>query len=180
MTAMSGIFSVFPILLTWRATRGREHYTEESPFALRDVFKGPLRNRPFLFTLGLFTASNVAISAAAAITVYFLKYDMRFSENEQSLVFFVLFACTIFWIPVVNWLSKKYGKRISFMGLIGIWMVLQSAGGFWIRPSMKLALYALIVIASGGVITVTIAGWSMIPDVIEVDEFITGKKREGL
>jgi glycoside/pentoside/hexuronide:cation symporter, GPH family len=43
-----------------------------------------------------------------------------------------------------------------------------------------LYFYILAILASGGLIGVTMAGWAMIPDVVEVDEYKTGQRRKGL
>jgi GPH family glycoside/pentoside/hexuronide:cation symporter len=49
-----------------------------------------------------------------------------------------------------------------------------------VRPDTLVFFYVLAALASGGVISVTMTGWSMIPDVVEVDEYKTGQRREGL
>jgi Na+/melibiose symporter-like transporter len=40
--------------------------------------------------------------------------------------------------------------------------------------------YSFMVIASSGVMTISMTGWALIPDAIEVDQFKTGQRREGL
>jgi len=50
-------------------------------------------------------------SSRSETMVYFMKYYMNFNETQESLAFLFLFACTTLWIPVINKLSSKYGKR---------------------------------------------------------------------
>ncbi len=180
MAAMFGFVSIFPILITWRATRGRELFPENVTVKLKDVFTGPLKNRTFLYTMGLYAAGSVGLSSAAAVMVYFMKYYMKFNDTQQSLAFLFLFACTILWIPVINWLSSKYGKRESYMIFIGIWAIVQVVGGMLVKPSMIIPFYVMMILASGGVMSISMTIWSMIPDAVEVDEFKIGQRREGL
>jgi Na+/melibiose symporter-like transporter len=49
-----------------------------------------------------------------------------------------------------------------------------------LQPSMSLIFYGMMILASGGIISVSLTGLSMIPDAIEVDEFKSGQRREGL
>ncbi len=111
MAAMFGLCAVFPILVTWRVTRGGELHPETVEIKLKDIFSGPLSSRTFLYTMGIYAAASVSLSSAAAVMVYFMKYYMNFNETQESLAFLFLFACTILWIPVINKLSSKYGKR---------------------------------------------------------------------
>ncbi|MBN1534426.1 MAG: MFS transporter [Spirochaetes bacterium] len=180
MTAMMGVFAVFPILWTWRATRGLELYPQKTDARVRDVFDHVLKNRTFLFTMGVYITSNVALAVSGAVMVYFMKYHMGFSDAQQSIAFVSLFACTILWVPVLTALSARLGKRGAFIATIGLWAAVQSVAAMLIVPGMDLFFYAMVVLASGGIIAVTMTGWSMIPDVIEVDEFKTGQRREGL
>jgi GPH family glycoside/pentoside/hexuronide:cation symporter len=122
----------------------------------------------------------MALNVAAAVMVYFMTYYMKFTEAQQSLAFTFLFACTVLWIPIVNVVSAKFEKRWAFIIFIGFWMVVQGIGGILVRPDQIIFFYALAVLASGGVIAVTMINWMMIPDAVEVDEFKTGNRREGL
>ncbi len=112
--------------------------------------------------------------------VYFMKYYMNFTEAQQSLAFLFFFACTILWIPLITYVSTKYEKRWAYIIFIGLWAVVQGIGGMLVKPGNIVFFYVLAILASGGVIAVTMINWMMIPDVVEVDEFKTGHRREGL
>ncbi|MBN1636978.1 MAG: MFS transporter [Deltaproteobacteria bacterium] len=178
--AIFGFIAIFPILWTWRATRGYELFPESTTVKLKDIPDAVFKNRTFRYTVGVYVFSNVGMGVAGAVMVYFMKYFMNFNETQESIAFLFLFACTIFWIPVINMISARHGKRWAFMIFIGLWAIIQSVGVMLVRPDTVVFFYILIILASGGLIGVTMAGWSMIPDVIEVDEFKSGQRREGL
>lgn len=180
---MAGIFgfcTVLPILITWRTTKGRELHPETVSVKLRDIITGPLHNRTFLFTTGVYALGSIGMSTVAAVMVCYMKYYMVMGETMQSVSFLLLFACSIFWSPVVDKVSRKYGKRESFILFLGIWAVVMAVSGPLLKPDMTTVFFAMMVIASGGVISISMTGWAMIPDAIEVDEFKTGQRREGL
>jgi glycoside/pentoside/hexuronide:cation symporter, GPH family len=54
------------------------------------------------------------------------------------------------------------------------------AGLFLIQPGQIGLLYLLAVMAGIGVSVAYLVPWSMIPDVIELDELNTGQRREGI
>jgi sugar (glycoside-pentoside-hexuronide) transporter len=180
MTGAFGAISVLFILWTWRATRGYELFPGKTVVRLRDITRDVLRNRTFLFTVGVYTFSNVALSLGATVMVYYMIYYLGFDDTQQSIAFLFLFACTILWIPLVSLFSRKWGKRAAFVLFIGLWAVVQAVGGMVIKPGQQYLFYAMAALASGGVVCVTMLGWSMILDVVEVDEFKTGQRREGL
>jgi Na+/melibiose symporter-like transporter len=123
---------------------------------------------------------NVSLGASGSVAVYFMKYYMGFSETQQSIAYFFLFSCTILWIPAINLCTKTFGKRESYMLFIGIWALVQAVGIILLQPSMNIVFYGMMVLASGGIVSVSLTGLSMIPDAIEVDEFKSGQRREGL
>lgn len=66
------------------------------------------------------------------------------------------------------------------MIFIGIWAIVQVVGGMLVKPSMIIPFYVMMILASGGVMSISMTIWSMIPDAVEVDEFKIGQRREGL
>ncbi len=180
---VAGIFgfcAVFPILTAWRATRGYEIHPEATSVSLQDILHGPLKNKTLLYTAAVYASGSVGLSVAGATMVYYMKYFMRFNETQESMAFLFLFACTIIWIPIINKISAKLGKRESFMIFMGAWAVIQGVFILFLEPSMTIIFYIMMVLASGGVMSISMTGWSLIPDAVEVDEFKTGQRREGL
>ena len=180
MTAIFGVFAIIPILWTWRATRGYELYPEKTTVSLKDVLSGPLKNRTFLYTMGVYTTASMIIGAVGTVMEMYMKHYLGFSSTQQTLAFLFLFACTILWIPVISRVSESYGKRESFIVFFGMWIVVQAVGVSLLKPLMVIPFYILMVLASAGVVTITLIGMSMIPDAVEVDEFKSGQRREGL
>jgi GPH family glycoside/pentoside/hexuronide:cation symporter len=78
-----------------------------------------------------------------------------------------------------QWVSQKLDKKIVyFLGSI-IWLIAQ-IGLFTLQPGQVTLMYILAILAGIGVAVAYLIPWSMIPDVIELDELQTGQRREGI
>jgi GPH family glycoside/pentoside/hexuronide:cation symporter len=64
------------------------------------------------------------------------------------------------------------------MGM-GIWIFAQS-GLFFLQPHQVGLMYFLAILSGVGVSTAYLIPWSMLPDVVELDELQTGQRREGI
>ena len=80
-----------------------------------------------------------------------------------------------FWSSI----SQRIGKKaVYFLGTI-FWIIAQ-VGLFFLQPGQVGLMYALAVIAGLGISVAYLIPWSMLPDVIELEELRTGQRREGV
>jgi len=86
-----------------------------------------------------------------------------------------IFLFLLVWTKV----SQRIGKRhVYFIGAtfwIGVELVL-----FWIQPGQMNLLILLAILAGAGASVAYLIPWSMLPDVVDVDELNTGLRREGV
>ncbi|MFM6454051.1 MAG: MFS transporter, partial [Planktothrix sp.] len=80
---------------------------------------------------------------------------------------------------VWNLVSQRYGKKVVYFMGMGLWIITQ-AGLFFLQPGQISLMYILAILAGCGVATAYLVPWSMIPDVIDLDELNTGQRREGV
>jgi GPH family glycoside/pentoside/hexuronide:cation symporter len=169
------------ILVTWRATRGYELFPDETKVRLRDMISGPLQNRPFRYVVALYSVGLVGMTIGGSVGVYFMTYVLGFTENQIAFALLITFGLAIAWIPVIDFLSSMFGKRAAWMIMIGQWALVMGVGiQFLIQPGRTVLFYVLAFFLGGGLTSVYMIGWAMIPDCVEVDEFKTGMRREGL
>jgi GPH family glycoside/pentoside/hexuronide:cation symporter len=82
-------------------------------------------------------------------------------------------------IPIITWMSQRFGKRnafliaqgISLVGYIAFWFTFQPG-----RPLLMLAPLPLFAFGIGGLFTLMT---SMTADVCDLDELTSGTRREG-
>jgi GPH family glycoside/pentoside/hexuronide:cation symporter len=142
---------------------------------LRIVFK----NRPFLYVIGIYFFSWLAVQITASIIPYFVVNNMKLEETDFIQVTIAVQGTALVMLFIWSAMSKRFGKKaVYFMGM-GLWIIAQ-AGLFFLKPGQVGLMYVLAVMAGFGVSTAYLIPWSMVPDVIELDELETGQRREGI
>jgi GPH family glycoside/pentoside/hexuronide:cation symporter len=136
-------------------------------------------NRPFLYIIGIYLCSWLAVQLTASILIYFVVSWMGISEQAFTLVAIAVQGTALVMLFFWKIVSEKLGKKaVYFLGTI-IWIIAQG-GLFLLQPGQIGLMYVLAVMAGFGVSVAYLIPWSMIPDAIELDELNTGQRREGV
>jgi GPH family glycoside/pentoside/hexuronide:cation symporter len=178
--AATGLICVFPFL--WCFFGVRERYASEQssamalpiPQQLRIVF----RNRPFLFVIGIYLCSWLAVQITSTVLSFYITYWLRREDLFPVMILAVQGSALVFlfvWGAVANRIGKK---AVYLIGML-FWVGVQAMLFFLQRDQTTLAI-VLAVLAGVGVATAYLIPWSMMPDVIEFDELQTGQRREGI
>lgn len=171
------IFGIRDRVLAFEAKRAETHEPPSLPVGeqLKIVFS----NRPFLFVIGIYLCSWLAVQLTASIIPYFVVNWMRLKESDVPPVLIGVQGTALLMLFVWGALSKRFGKKaVYFMGA-SVWIIAQ-LGLFFLQPGQIGLMYVLAIMAGIGVSTAYLIPWSMIPDVIELDELQTGQRREGI
>lgn len=110
---------------------------------------------------------------------YFVVSWMRLPSEAFTQFALSVQGTALLMLSVWSGISRRLGKRTAYMMGISLWVIAQ-AGLFFLQPGQSGLLYALGVLAGFGVSTAYLIPWSMLPDVIDLDELRTGKRREGV
>lgn len=159
------------------AERGGAPVEEMESIPFLEQIKIAFSNRPFLYVVGIYLFSWLAFQLTAAIIPYFLINWMR--QDSYFTAALLVQAVALVMLFVWNAVSKRVGKRaVYFMGMI-LWILAQG-GLFFLPPDQVGLMYVLFAMAGVGIATAYLVPWSMLPDVIELDELTTGQRREGI
>ncbi len=181
------ILSVFPLFWcvfgTYKRTKAvaarhpQEFAPVNIPFGeqLRLVFA----NRPFLFVVGIYLSSWFALQLTAAIIPYFVVSYMGLKQQDSPLVILAVQGTALGMLSVWNGISQKVGKKVVYCVGTSFWTIGQ-LGLFSLQPGQTTQMYIFAFLAGLGVSTAYLIPWSMLPDVIELDELRTGQRREGI
>jgi glycoside/pentoside/hexuronide:cation symporter, GPH family len=185
--AVCSIISVLPVYWCVWGTRKRAQAVAnqnpelEQPVSLPFIqqIKAAFTNVPFLFVIGIYLCSWLAVQLTAGIIPYFVVNWMRLPQLHVSLVLLAVQGTSMSMLFVWNSVSRRMGKKaVYFMGMSS-WFIAQ-IGLFFIQPGQIGFLYLLCILAGIGVSCAYLIPWSMLPDVIELDELRTGQRREGI
>jgi glycoside/pentoside/hexuronide:cation symporter, GPH family len=173
------VVSILPMILVFLGTRERKEYQKQEQTSIKDSLKAAVKNRPFLYAIGIFLLTWTAFDVLQTVLLYYLKYRMHM-EGNGDLIFALLFVGALVSLPFWSWASSRWDKRRAYIGAMLYLVVVMVLIGF-MDPSWGLAAMATLSILAGlGVGAIQLLTWAMIPDAVEWDEYQTGKRHEGM
>lgn len=145
----------------------------------QEQLKIAFSNKPFLYVIGIYLCSWLAVQLTASILIYYVVNWMGLTSDASTLVALAVQGTALLMLFVWKIASDRIGKKaVYFMGT-GLWMIAQA--GLFLLPQGQVSLmYVLAIMAGVGVSVAYLIPWSMVPDVIELDELRTGQRREGV
>lgn len=164
-------------LLPKSVTSLSKEQTMTMPFfeQLKIVFS----NRPFLFVIGIYLCSWLGVQLTASILPYFVVNWMGLPESAFPQTALAVQGTALVMLFVWGEVSKRVEKKVVYGLGTGLWMIAQ-IGLIFVQPGQVSLMYGLAILAGFGVSVAYLIPWSMVPDVIELDELETGQRREGI
>jgi GPH family glycoside/pentoside/hexuronide:cation symporter len=164
-------------VLAFEAKRIQLEQPAEIPFF--EQIKIAFSNRPFLFVIAIYLFSWLGVQITATVIPYFVIYCMKLKNSDVPTVLIAVQGTALLMLFIWSYLSKRFGKKLVYFLGMTLWII--AAGGlFFLQPHQIRLMYVMAVMAGCGVSTAYLIPWSMIPDVIELDELQTGQRREGV
>ncbi|BAY83647.1 putative sugar transporter [Calothrix parasitica NIES-267] len=152
---------------------------ESESISILEQIKIVFSNKPFLFVIGIYLFSWLGIQITASVVPYFVIYCMKLTQSDVPPVTIAIQGTALLMLFVWGALSKRVGKKaVYFMGMF-LWII-AAVGLFFLQPGQVGLMYLLGIMAGFGVSVAYLVPWSMMPDVIELDELQTGQRREGV
>ena len=118
------------------------------------------------------------MDAVSSIVIYFMKYYLG-RGDEANYVSGVLLVAQVASLPFYVWLSRRTSKKTGYLVGALIWVAamlfsfaLVPGGAGWVAYA-----FALVVgLGTGGIVVMI---YAMFPDIPDVDELVSGQRREG-
>ncbi|MBW4467509.1 MAG: MFS transporter [Pegethrix bostrychoides GSE-TBD4-15B] len=180
------VFSTLPIFWcvfgTYRRTMAMNQIHPVSaeaslPFATQ--LKIAFSNRPFLYVIGIYLCSWLAVQVTQAVLPFFVMDVLKLSSQIFTQIALAVQGTALLMLFIWSAVSARFGKKVVYFMGMSVWIIAQ-AGLFFLQPSQSGLVYPLAIMAGVGVSTAFLIPWSMIPDVIDLDELNTGQRREGV
>jgi glycoside/pentoside/hexuronide:cation symporter, GPH family len=172
------IVGTIPFFFAFWGTYERHVQEEERTAPFLEEFRLTFRNRAFRYITAIYLLSWLVVQTVSTVLIYYLTYWMRRPELIAPVILAVQ-GSAFLWLFIWTRVSSGVGKKgVYYRGMI-----------FWIGVSLALfavqphwpawTIIVLGALAGVGVATAYLVPWSMLPDVIELDELETGERREG-
>jgi GPH family glycoside/pentoside/hexuronide:cation symporter len=177
--AIWAFFIIIPNFITFAGTR-EVHYKEDRPEGpgFIDGLRIVLKNKAFIYVALIYLLSWLSIQFVQNNLILYVKYWIGAEQQFGILILGVQVSAFIFlliWAKV----SQRVGKQNVYYIGMSIW-ILVSIFLFLVQPGQFSVLLILAIMAGAGVSIGYLIPWSMLPDVIEMDELETGQRREGI
>ncbi|NLE77361.1 MAG: MFS transporter [Chloroflexi bacterium] len=175
---LCGASFVPPLWITFLATRERPEFGRARPLPLRDSLRFVARNYAFRYTLSLRILSWMPVVIAQAVFAYFLLYWVGMGEDQASIVQAVIMAAALLSLPAVLWLARRLEKKVAYIVAAATWTVVMLSI-LWVPAGAHTPAYVIAALAGFGVAAAHVLPSAMSPDVLEVDELMSGRRQEG-
>ena len=179
MGLIFGAASFIPLYFVFFGTKEKAYFTKLERPKLLASLKSALKNRPFVFSAVIYLFTWTSMHIIEANLLFYIKYVVQ-REGMTEIIMGTIFVTAILSLPLWDWVSKKFNKRLAYIYGIAFWAVVQILLITVTAASSLVYLLVLCFLAGIGVGAAHVLPWAMIPDAIEVDELDSGKRHEGM
>jgi GPH family glycoside/pentoside/hexuronide:cation symporter len=174
-----GILFIPTVLITFWGTRERSDFHPVEQVRLAESVRFLARNREWRYTMGIQMLSWLPVDIASVVFAYLLIYWIRMGEDEASLVQALILASATLFLPLVLWMARRMEKKNAYIVCAATWVLFMLAILF-VPQGGRLPVYVIALGVGLGVSSAHVLPNAMGPDVIEVDELMSGQRQEGI
>jgi glycoside/pentoside/hexuronide:cation symporter, GPH family len=180
--AMGTVFAVLiviSVLSPFFAVKEPPLPAKVPPQGIFSSYRDAFTNKPFVLILVVWMLNTIGVGVVMAAMIYYFKY-IFLNEKLITPILLVLVLTAVLFVPIMIKVSKKIGKRETY--IIGMSIAAAAILAFSLFAHIIGVLYSGIIIFFAGIgfSTHYIMPWSIVPDTIEYDYSRCGVRREGI
>lgn len=142
---------------------------------LISVFK----NKSFKIHAGIFICAQTAVDFLTTLFIYYLTNCIG-RQKEFPIVLGILLITQLLVMPINIKIAKKKQKTSPLKFGFMIWIVALITSLFLSPKSPSFLIYMVAALSGFGTSVSVLVPWSILPEIADVDEIITSKRREGI
>jgi GPH family glycoside/pentoside/hexuronide:cation symporter len=136
------------------------------------------KNKPFVMYVIITSIMSISFTMVTTMLNYYIAHQVHMEESGLLVMLAMMGTLAVFLVPC-GILSGKIGKANTYA--LGLSIASAALIGVFLLPKGPTPLvFILAAIAGLGFSAQWVCPHSMIPDVIEYDELMTGERREGV
>ncbi len=177
--AVFGSVAIITTLVTTFSIKERPELAgEPSKLPALKAILTSFKNKPFIILMIAFILSSFSFTVLTALVPYFIQYQLGMGEQVSFVLLAMLATIGIFLIPA-KLVTDRINKGPTYA--LGLFIAsLAVMASFFLPQEATPLIYVVAVVAGIGFSTQWVCPWSMLPDVVEYDEKMTGERREGI
>ncbi len=178
MAAVFGLIFALCWLVTFFGTKERADVPVVEKFSIKK-WLSVLNNKSYRIYLAVFLSFQVAIDLILALFIFYIDIVILKYKNYE-LIIGTLLVCSLLFMALQGFLAKKKGKNFPLLIGMPIWILASLAFIFITTETPLFVLLILAALIAVGSSSGNLSTWSMLTDIFDVDEMITGQRREGI
>ena len=177
--AVYGVIAIITTLVTALTIKERPELAGEPSKlpALKAVLTS-FKNKPFIILMIAFILDSFSFALLTALVPYFIQYQLGMPEQVSFVLLVMLATIGIFLVP-----ARMVADRINKGPTYALGLTIASVAviaSFFLPRGPSILIYVIAFVAGLGFSVQWVCPWSMLPDVVEYDEKMTGERREGI
>jgi len=180
MGAVLGVMIVLSILAAFFGTKERvQPKSDDSSDSIWKNLISLIKMKEYRFVLGAFIFNMVGFDIIMALYIYYMKYALKIADDISYIFMAVPLVCAVVATPFWVSLSNKLGKQKTYI-YSAFYFLIPLVTCLFI-PKGNIPLIIVMIILMGiGISASQVLAFSMLPDIVEVDELKNGTRREGI
>lgn len=177
--AVFGTIAIITTLVTTLSIKERPELAgEPSQLPPIKAVLTSFKNKPFIILMVAFILSSFSFTILTALVPYFIQYQLNMPDQVSFVLLAMLISIGVFLIPA-KLISDRINKGPAYA--LGLFIASLAVMTSFLLPRGETPLiYVVAAVAGMGFSAQWVFPWSMLPDVIEYDEKMTGERREGI
>jgi GPH family glycoside/pentoside/hexuronide:cation symporter len=177
--SICAIAAVVSILCCCWGTKEQPSVTHTPPKLFSLHINTLLNNRPLILLAGIYALSWLALQITPTVLPYFIVHCLNLQSSAIPSIIVLIQGSSLLSLALWEFLSRQMGKKTVFLVGSSLW-ILAALGLVDLQPGQISLLYGLSVLMGMGMGTVYLVPLSLLPQVADLDEQMTGQRREGL
>ncbi|MCP4137172.1 MAG: MFS transporter [bacterium] len=174
-----GIIISLSLMVTFFGTKERVYSSGTSNHeGLIKTFKSIMKLREFRIILGMYLFNMIGFDLIQVILIFFLKDVINVPEADSFIFMAIPLVIAVLCAPLWITLGEKWGKKKAYI-VAAIYMSISFLFCLLAPEGNMNYMYVICAFAGIGISASQVIPYSIIPDVIEVDEYENGTRREG-
>ena len=171
------------ILITWRATRGYEHSgCEEETSSIGEMFRqafGLFKLKSYMAVLMSQLFYYISYTFLTSSILYVTTYIMGTGETGASILFVFTTLAGIVFAALLSKVAVRFDKRTVYIASLVFSSSVMIFMGFLPDYNLTTGIIYVVLYGVGSAAYWTLI-FNLLYDTIDLDEFLNGRRREGL
>ena len=179
MGVLFGAVTTVLVLVTFAGTHERVVGEAASSGPLLGAIRSLWQVREMRLALGLFIANQVAADIFMTVVIFYIKDVMAVDADLTFVIMAIPLIVAVAAAPLWVVVGERMGKRKAYL-VAGCYYLVPLLV-LLVMPAGQLWLLIVVAVAAGvGMSATQVLPWSILPDVVEMDEYQNGVRREGM